>query len=388
MRRLVLAVLVCASVSGVARADDDTLQRDFVQGAQALEAGRAAEAERIFRGMLGRTDSARVRLELARALYAQGKYAESKALFKDVSSRPETPWRVRDNIAHFVREIEDRAGYLKLGVTIVSDDNPRNLAAQKEFSIGDLRVTPTEAPEKATGLRYSARGWLPLAEPLKLAGHLTASYTDYPGQLADRLTVDTGVVRNVTDSGRLRIKPGIEFGTFAGQSLYQFPYLGLDAVLAEAASYRLTGEIKAGKVFFPDFDYLEARHTSAAVSMRRLVSANVTGSLSTSLERSSAKERPYSYYGAEVVPGIDTFWPGSTYLVGARLSLGARKYDADDPLFGKRRSDARTRLEGTLGNKRWRFRNSTVSLVASLERNHSNIDFYSYRKSSLSLMVE
>lgn len=387
MRHLA-CVLLLACGAAFGQASDEQLQRRFIEGVQQLQAGNLGQAEGIFRKMLEVADSPRVRLELARVLYLQGRYAESKALFQDVSSRSGTPWRVRDNIAHFVREIEDRAGYLKLGVTVVSDDNPRNLAAQKEFSIGDLRVTPTEAPEKVTGLRYSARGWLPLAEPLKLAGHLTASYTDYPGQLADRLTVDAGVVKNVTDSGRLRVKSGIEFGTFAGQSLYQFPYLGLDAVLAESESYRLTGEIKAGKVFFPDFDYLEARHTSAAVSVRRLVSENVTGSLSTSLERSSAKERPYSYYGAEVGPGIDTFWPGSTYLVGARLSLGARKYDAEDPLFGQRRSDARTRIEGTLGNKRWRFRNSAVSLVASLERNESNIGFYSYRKSSLSLMVE
>ena len=387
MRHLA-GVLLLACGAAFGQASDEELQRWFLEGVQQLQSGNLGQAEGIFRKMLEVADSPRVRLELARVLYLQGRYAESKALFKDVSSRSGTPWRVRDNIAHFVREIDDRAGYLKLGVTIVSDSNPRNLAAQKEFSIGDLRVTPTEAPEKATGLRYSARGWLPLAEPLQFAGYLTASYTDYPGQLADRLTVDTGVVRNLTDSGRLRVKPGIEFGTFAGRSLYQFPYLGLDAVLAESQSYRLTGEIKAGKVFFPDFDYLEARHASAALSVRRLVSENVTGLLSTSLERSSANERPYSYHGAEVGPGIDTFWPGSTYLVGARLSLGARKYDAEDPLFGERRSDARTRLEATLGNKRWRFRNSAVSLVASLERNHSNIDFYSYRKSSISLVVE
>jgi len=387
MRHLAFLLLFACGVA-FAQASDADLQRWFIEGVQQLQAGNLGQAEGIFRKMLEVADSPRVRLELARVLYLQGKYAESKALFHDVSSRGETPWRVRDNIAHFVREIEDRAGYLKFGVTVVSDNNPRNLAAQKEFSIGDLRVTPTEAPEKVTGLRYSARGWLPIAEPLQLAGYLTASYTDYPGQLADRLTVDTGVVKNVTESGRLRVKPGIEFGTFAGKSLYQFPYVGLDAVLSESASSRVTGEVKAGKVFFPDFDHLEARHTSVMVSARKLASENVTASLSASVERSSADERAYGYYGWDFGPGIDTFWPGSTFLVGARATLGARKYGAADPLFGERRADTRRRLEGTLGNKRWRFMNSTVSLVASLERNDSSIGFFSYRKTSISVVVE
>lgn len=190
MRRLALALLICASAPGFARAADGALQREFVQGAQALEAGSAAEAERVFRGMLGRTGAARVRLELARALYAQGKYAEAKALFREVSMHADTPWRVRDNIGHFVRSIEERTGYLKFGVTVISDSNPRSIPAQKEFSIGDLRLTPTEAPEKMYGLRYSARGWLPLTELGALSGYLTASYNDYATEELDRLTFE------------------------------------------------------------------------------------------------------------------------------------------------------------------------------------------------------
>jgi hypothetical protein len=59
-----------------------------------------------------------------------------------------------------------------------------------------------------------------------------------------------------------------------------------------------------------------------------------------------------------------------------------------DPLFGARRSDAKRRVEVTLGNKQWRWKNSYVSLVASLERNNSNIEFYSYRKANVSIVVE
>jgi hypothetical protein len=390
MRRACLA-LACAFVLAVgtvrAQTRDAALERAFIAAIQELEAGNAARAEAILREMLKFTDSARVKLELARALFLQAKYDEAKSFFQEVSMQSDTPWRVRDNIAVFVREIEERTGYLKFGVTLVSDSNPRSLAAQKEFAIGDLRVTPTEAPKKLHGLRYSVQGWKPAPE-LGVGGYLSASYFDYPAQDLDRLTVDAGIAKNLTASGRVRGKAGLEFGTFGGKSLYQFPYIGLDAVLAESDVYRLAGEAKVGKVLFPDFDYLEAWNYSGALSLRRALSQSIGATLRSGVEISRAAERPYSYYGWDVGPGLNALWSETAFVFGASLSLGTRKYADADPLFGKAREDDKTRLELTVGNKQWRWRNNHVALVASVEDNRSNIDFYSYRKTNLSVVVE
>ena len=135
MPRIVLALMLAAAAAawpGLARSGD-ALQREFVEAMQQLKAGHLAGAERILRAMLERTDSPRVKLELARVLYLEGRDAEAKALFREVSARSDTPWRVRDNIAPFVRSIEERSGYLRFGVTVVSDSNPRSLPAQEEF---------------------------------------------------------------------------------------------------------------------------------------------------------------------------------------------------------------------------------------------------------------
>lgn len=366
---------------------DAELQRAFVLGMQQLESGNGVQAESIFREILEHTDSARVKLELARALYLQAEYEQAKLLFKQVSMQPETPWRVRDNIALFVREIEERTGYLKFGVTVVSDSNPGNLARQREFSIGDIQVTPTRAPERVTGLRYSAQAWQPFA-PIAAAGYLTASYVDYPTQEFDRLTVDAGLAKNLVASGRLRGKAGLEFGTADGASLYQFPYLGLDTVLAQSESYRLAGELKFGRVHFSDFDYLDATYRSGALSLRRELSQSMAGTLRAAVEGSRAAEQPYTYYGWDLAPGISTFWPESTFLIGATVSYGVRKYAEADPLFGVRREDERTRAELTVGNKKWRWRDSYVVLVASLEETRSNIGFFSYQKANFSVVIE
>lgn len=384
MRAVLFFVLLAAFGAG---ADEDALQRAFVQGMQAQQAGDLGRAESIFRDMLASTESPRVKLELARTLFLQGKYEQAKRLFKEISMQSETPWRVRDNIALFVREIEERTGYVKFGLTVVSDSNPGNLARQREFSIGDLQLTPTEAPKRLTGLRYSARAWRPL-KPIGAAGYVSASYVDYPTEKFDRLTLDAGLARNLAESGRVRGKAGLEFGTSDGSSLYRFPYLGLDAVIAQSEAYRLAGELKFGRVQFSDFDYLDATYRSGALSLRRELSQTVAGTLRAAVEGSRAAEDPYSYYGWDIAPGISTFWPRLAFLVGANLSFGSRKYADADPLFGERREDGRTRLELTVGNKKWRWRDSYVALAASLEENRSNIGFFSYRKANLSVVVE
>ena len=391
MRHHALALFLAAALvpgRAFAQAHGEALQRSFIEGVQQLESGNAEQAESIFREMLKGTDSPRVKLEVARTLFLRGKYKEAKALFEEVSMQTDTPWRVRDNIQTFVRTIEERTGYLKFGVTVISDSNPGSLPAQKEFSIGGLQVTPTEAPKKLTGLRYSMRGWLPFSESGRSAGYLTASYSDFPGQDIDRLTIDAGAIRALTDSGRVRAKAGIEAGTLAGRPLYYFPYLGLDSVFAQTDTARLTGELKVGKVLFPDFDYLDADYTSLAISARKSISQFSALSLSGTIESSNANERPYSYSGWDVGPGIDTFWLNSAYLVAARASTGMRRYEQTDPLFGKQRSDSKTKLELTVGNKRWRWWNRYASLVASYERNASNIEFFSYRKTNFSVVVE
>lgn len=388
MRRRAAVALLAAlhGAPALAQWSEEALQRAFVAGMQQLEAGNAAEAEQTFRDLAGRVPSARVKLELARALYAQGKLDEAKALFKEVSVHSDTPWRVRDNIGHYVAAIEERTGYLKWGATVVSDTNPKSIAAQKEFAIGDIVVTPDEAPEKMVGARYTVQGWKPLSATTGVYG--AASYTDFPNRNADRFIVDGGAVRSLVDSGRVRGKAGLELGTFADKLLYTYPYLGVDAVLHEDALNRLAGEAKAGPVRFPDFHYLDAVNVTAALTASRTLSPTAAASARIALEHSDAAERPYSYGGVDGGLGLNVLLPQSAFYLGANASVGARDYAVADPVFGQVRKDRKARAELKLGNKNWRWGDKAVALVASLEKNDSSIGFYSYRKTSVSILVE
>ena len=393
MRRTSLLLVFAAALAagpGLAagRMDNETLQRSFVEAMQRLESGDLERAETILRSVLKGASTPRVKLELARALFLRGKYREAKALFEEVMTRTDTPWRVRDNIAHFVRQIEERVGYLKLGSTLISDSNPRNLPPQKEVTIGNLQLTPTEAPRKMTGSRHTVQGWLPVNRPFRGGGYLNASLSDYSGEDSDRLTADLGVLKELSDDGRVRAKAGFELGMAGGRRLYQFPYLGFDSVLSQSESSRVTAEAKVGRIDVPDAGYLDATAATAAAAWRKTLSPAASASFRGTVEVSDANEHPYSYHGWELSPGIDLFQQRSLFLIGARAAVGARSYHGKDPLFGERRSDTRYRLEVSLGNKRWRWQDRYVSLLASFERTDSSIGFYDYRKFNVSLVLE
>jgi hypothetical protein len=369
---------------------DPEVQRSFVEGARLMRAGDYEGAARIFRALLATTGSPRIKLELARALFYEKRYDEARALFKEVLLDPDVPWRVRDNVGAFIREMDNIEGYLKLSVSVVSDSNPRNITSQREFTIGGVRLTflPPQDNKRVTGLRYSAQAFKPLLPESGLSAYFSGSYLDYPNINLDRLTVDMGLAKDLGDTRRASVRAGLESGTFGGRPLYDFPYVGALYVLSRSLSHRLTGEAKLGRVNFPDFGYLDATYVSATLSEVRSISRSIALAASGTAERSEAHEEPYSYTGYLVAPGLTWLITEPALLMKNGVSFGRRSYAADDPLFGIRRSDRKATLDIALTSKEWRLMNFSPVLILSVERNRSNIDFYSYEKVNVSLAFE
>lgn len=387
---LLAAALSACLVGGLrAQPPDPEIQREFIEGARRLQAGDYEGAARIFRALALKTGSPRIKLELARSLFFLRQYQESRELFKAVALEPELPWRVRDNIEGFLRAIDNIEGFVRFSASIVTDSNPRNITREREFTIGGVRLSfePPQDSQRVTGLRYSVRAQQPLARERRLTGYFTGSYLDYPGSSLDRLTVDLGVARGLA-SVFGSVKLGMEAGTFGGRGLYEFPYLELGQRLSESAVHRLDGSVRGGRVNFPHFDHLDANCGSATLSAARALTQATAAALDASVEVSDARERPYAYYGVTAQPGLSLLAEASGILVNAAVPLGYRKYAADDPLFGARRRDRRIGLDFSVRRKQWRLMDYTPALVFSIERNQSNLPFYSYRKANLALALE
>ena len=357
-RRGVLVAAVACFIAGPAlgqAAHDPEIQRAFVEGARLLQAGDYEAAASAFRELLKRTNSPRVKLELARTLFLSKRYRESRALFREVQLEPEIPWQVRDNIDGFIRTIDDIVGYVKFSASLVSDSNPRNITSQREFAIGGFRLTfqPPADNEKVTGLRYAVQAFRPLHEESGLTAYFTGSYLDYPTSALDRLTVDGGLAKELAGMDGPRLRAGVEAGTFGDKRLYEFPYLGYLQPLSRSPVHQVHAELKVGQVNFRHFGYLDADYASATLAGFRAVSQTVGLYLGGTVEDSRAREKAYSYYGATLAPGIAWLVTVPALLLKAELGLGRRRYADIDPLFGEERDDRRTRLELSARSKQW-----------------------------------
>src|SRR5258708_3741688 len=210
-----------------------------------MEAREYAAALAKLRELRKRSDTARLRLELARALFYHQDYREARALFREVLLDPDTPWRVRDNIEVFLRDIDNLEGYLRLAASVVHDSNPRNISTQREFTIGGFRLTyvPPADNKAVTGLRYTAQAFQPLSQAARVGAYFTGSYLDYPGISLDRLTIDTGLSKSALE-GLASAKLGVEAGTFRNQRPYQFPYVAPEYAFTPPPSPQLVGGLK------------------------------------------------------------------------------------------------------------------------------------------------
>ena len=355
-----------------------------------MQSGDLEGAEHVFREIVAKTNSPRVKLELARTLFLQKRYRESRALFREVLVDPGIPWQVRENVEVFLRQIDEADGYVRFAASIVSDSNPRNITSQREFTIGGFRLTfvPPADNKRVTGMRYAVQGMQPLDTESRVSGYVTASYLDYPNTTFDRLTLDLGLSKSFDVAGRSILRGGVEKGTFGGRSLYDFPYVAYRRVLSALPKFRLTGEARLGQVNFPDFGYLDAAYGSGTLSAVTPASESVALGLNVALDRSNAREAAFTNTGTAIGPSLWWLINRPAIFITADLSFGKRDYAATDPFFGLDRTDHRTRLEVAVRSREWRWWDLRPGVIFSAEHNRSSIGFYEYEKVNLSLSLE
>lgn len=114
---LILLAVLAAPIAGqtTARAaaytSPEIIEADFLRGLQALSAGDAAGAIRIFRAILAEHPGlARIRLELARAYFLAREWEQSRREFFALLSG-DLPEPVKANIIKFLRAIDARRGF-------------------------------------------------------------------------------------------------------------------------------------------------------------------------------------------------------------------------------------------------------------------------------------
>lgn len=362
----------------------DPRQVMFQVGIHELNKGNYESAAKVFNALSKITPSPRVKLELARALFLAKQYEESEDTFESILKDDATPWAVRDNVRSYLDEIDLILGSLKFSVAIVSDSNPLNFTDKRQIKIAGQTLSLAAPPEnkEVFGLKYGVNGAKALTDDKSLLGHINLSFSDYEGNQFDRWLLDAGLLYRVKQLPKLKVKAGIEESFYAGDHLYQFPYIGFIYTPDPLNEFQLSTEFKYGALDVIDADHLDANNFTLTTSIKRDYGNGFVLSSDIYLESSTADEDANSYKGGMLGIGVSlpVFDDWGLDLFG---SIGIRQYYGPDPFFGDTRDDVKTKLGFTVSNKSFRVQGFSYKIGLSYEENQSTLDFHDYDKLSL-----
>lgn len=359
----------------------DPLQILFEVALHEINKGNFSAAIAVLESLDVKTQSPRVQLELARALFLDRRYQSAKEAFEMVLQRPDIPWAVKENIHRYLKEIDSNLGFIKFGFSIVSDSNPRNFTDSRQIRIAGqpLYIIPPKDNKEIVGVRYTVSGARAILDTGSLVGYLNASYLDFANSQFDRWGVDAGLLLSFKSWPRFKLRAGLEESYYDQEHLYEFPYIGLIFIPQPADQFRLNGELKIGHLRVPNARYLDATNLSLTTKTSKKVTKKILTSADIYLEKSIADERAYSYYGGSLGIGLNM----SIYRnwqIKPSVSLGRRLYEAEDPFFAKTRRDTRKQFGFTLKNGDLKVFGFVPEVGVTYDENVSNIDFYSYDK--------
>ena len=360
---------------------DDPRQVLFLLGLHELTTGNYIAAVQVFKSLSLQTDSLRVKLELARALFLDLQYAEAKILFEEIHANPEVPYPVKESIQFYLDQIDILLGTIKYGLSVVTDSNPRNFTSSRKIKIAGRTMTlqPPSDNKDIVGIRYNLYITKALTDDGLLTGYLKTSYLDFPNTTFDTINADIGTILSFKKNRVLRIRLGLEESYYAGDHLYDFPYLGFMLFPRPLHQFQLNGEFKIGKLRVPDASHLDALNFSLSTNLTRKVLTDSLVSTNIFLEHSITEERAYTYHSGSVGLSLDVplfkVWRLKPYV-----SIGRRIYKDRDPFFGEARHDTRKTAGIICKLENLKIFGLTPALGITYEENDSNLDYYSYDK--------
>jgi len=367
----------------------DPLQVFFLVGVNELNRGNYPAAIDIFYTLAQKTDNPRVKLELARALFLDRRYRASKKVFQEVLKQSDIPWAVQENIRAYLEEIDSALGYVKFGLSLVSDSNPMNFTDSRQVMIAGqlLTIMPPEDTGEVYGVRFSVNAARALTDRGTLIGYLSTYYSHFEKVQFDRGVADIGLLYSFQAFPKFKIRAGIEESIYGGRHLYEFPYTGLIFTPYFSGQFGMNNELKVGWLRVPEAAHLNAANLSLTTKMNMNLSRGILGYVDLYLEKSMTDEKAYAYHGGLIGVGLDLPFFFKGWRLKPYASVGQRVYEAADPFFSSTRRDTTKKVSVTLKNWNIKILDYTPEIGITYEDNSSSLDYYSYDKIVLNFSI-
>lgn len=367
----------------VVTAEEDALQKLFFLGLYASKQQNYKASIAIFSDMLKRTSSPRVKLELARSLFLDRQFQASKSIYQEVLSGQGVPWSVKQNIRLYLNQIDSDIGYVKFGISFVSDSNPENFTSSEEVNISGrtLKVVRPSGDQEVMGVRYSMDSGFPLSDDSRTQAYLNASFSDFEGGKLERWISDIGIVSSFESLPRVKVKAGVEYSEQNGRKRYDFSYLSTFYTPNIADQFRYNYQFRAGRLVIHGAPHLDAHVYRATANFTKSLQNDFFADGSLAFEKSVARETPYSYHEGTLALGLDM--PINDWGVRLSSSASLRFYGDIDPFFGERRRDFKKKLGFVLSNERIHTYGYKPEIGLTYEKNNSSLGYFEYDKISL-----
>ena len=361
---------------------------DFLLGLLAVQSSDYDTAVGHFRSILVRSPNAvRVRLELGRTFFLKHDYENAFRQFQ-FARAGKLPTGVGPSIDRYVAAIRKQQDWsYKVSVAIAPDSNINNGTSSRETEIFGLPFELGEDTRRKSGI-----------------GVAIDASAEFAPQVSDnvRLRIGTAIQRRqyrdadfndmvvaVYAGPRLELR-GWDLSLLATGFRRQ---LGARR-LSEGAGARLEGAYTPGartqvsfglavhEVRYPDYSLQDGRSFSAwsgavrAITPSSSINARIGGS------RKTARTPELASWSGWIAAGYYRDLPGG-FSIYVEPSYGSSRYDAADPLFGRRRQDRLLELQLAVLHRRIVFTRFTPRVALTFTRRDSNIDLYDFNQRRL-----
>jgi tetratricopeptide (TPR) repeat protein len=354
----------------------------FLEGQLAFAEGDYGRAVAIYRRMLSKDPGLlRVRLELARALFAARDYAAAQYHF-EIALGQTLDEQVRENIYAFLRAIRGRTSWFRLSAVFGPDSNPSFATDARTVNIlgTTFVLNPDARAKRSFGADVTAQARYAFGEDNRYFVGGALEHRDYAGSYADSDALELTVGRSaVVGEALWTAELGPLLADYQGKGLYHGAVVRLTNARPLGERLLSNSYLSLKRLVYPDYDYLTGNQYWAGSALRYALDPTSGVSASVSLGRNYARDAPYSYRAVQGVLGYSKELP-ARFNVQMQISASRYVYDEPVPLFGADRTDHLVQLDLVVTARDWSFSGFAPTLTLSAGRNDSTIPLYSYRR--------
>ena len=385
---LVMATALIAG--GIAFGQAQNVEERFRVGVEAVREGHLDLAVRTFhRLLIDRPDLLRVRLELAKAFYLQGKDDLARRHF-EAALAGDLPSAVEANIRRFLDAIRARQHWqMRFGVGIAPSNNLGATSTSRTLTIGGLPFKLQDPGRKSgVGLSIWTGGEYQhlLGPRWRLRAGADLARKEYKGGAFDRMTLSgyTGPRWLIDDRTEASLLLNVSRAWLGGKGEHHDVGPTLEVHRRLSRRVTVSGALSRLERHHDRATAQDGPRTSLRGGLSYTVSPTIKLHLSAGLSGERPKDQRQRNDGREVSIGADWIL-GQGYVLGG--SLGMSQTDYERPQFpytaiDEPREDETLTYRLSLHNKGWTIGGFSPRLSLTHETRDSNAQLHDYERTS------